>query len=229
MDYKTRLTFILKYSKIHVFALISFFYGLLFGGLFNLGELVGEKASIGNFLFGSLATGGIYFCIFSIAVIAIYIGKNTKAFISLSMSRKNIIKMWNEIIIYMASINTVIIMLLAIWGPNYATDMPRLLDMDFRNLSIIDALVLIVFIWVSNQLIIQLTSLVTNIGNRYSIVLAFTCLISSLALIVLSIIPLLNLIIWGELLIPVILIITILNSVLFLVNRHLLKHVEVTR
>jgi len=229
MDYRTRLKFILKYSKIHVFAFISFFYGLIFGGMFSLGELVSEKASIGKFLFGSLATGGLYFCIFSIAIIAIYIGKNTKAFISLSMSRKTIIRMWYEIVIYMASINTIIILLLAIIGPHYASNIPRLMDMDFTNLTPMDVLVLIVFLWVSNQLIIQMTSLIINIGNRFSLILAFTALILSLSLIVLSVIPLLNLIIWGELLIPIILIITILTSVLFVINKQLLKHVEVTR
>ncbi|MDA3847573.1 MAG: hypothetical protein PF505_13710 [Vallitaleaceae bacterium] len=229
MAYKTRLAFILKYSKIHIFAFISIFYGLVFGGIFSLGEMADGNVPIAKFLFNSLLTGGLYFCLFSVAIVAIYIGKNTKAFISLSMSRKVIIKMWYEIVIYMATINTIIITILALVGPHYTSNMPRLLNMDFLNLTAKDILVLIVLVWISNQLLIQIISLVTNIGNRYNMVVASTSLFLSLAFIVFAIKPMLDLIIWGELLIPVMLIITILTMLLIAVNKYLLKRVEVTR
>jgi hypothetical protein len=162
-------------------------------------------------------------------MIGIYMGQSTKAFVSLSMPRKMIIKLWKELVIMVTLMVTIIVMTIILISRRIDIDIIRLFNMDLDHMGVKELLVMFVIIMVIFHTILQLVSIISNIGNNYGIINLITAIAIGIAIIVTMIIPLLNLIIWGDNLYLYIAVLTVVNFLMMHVNKKMLKRVEVLR
>lgn len=230
MTFKERLPIVVKYSQLHLFLLISFVYGIIFGGIIQIVDFINNEVVWNELIFSALATGGGYFCIFSLAMIGIYMGQSTKAFISLSMPRKMIIKLWRELTFLISLVDTIIIMTIFFMARYFDNiDFLRLMNMDLVQVSPREFLTIFVLVFLGFMFIFQIISLIANIGNNHGLLNMFSAIALGLALVFAMIVPVINLVVWGQFLYIYMAALVIVNLGLIHVNKRMLNRVEVVR
>lgn len=225
-----RLIIILKHSKLGMFAFISLLYGVLFGGMFNISMVMHKKETILDFVKTMYFSGGGYFCIFVIAIVILFVAQNTKLFLSLSMPKKDIFKIWNDLVLYMASIGSIILYSILIITINDAEFLSkRILNMNINAMALVDHLKLFLIIILVVATIIIIGSIIAAIGNNYGLFIAFGLLGIFLSLIIFSIPLIKTTLFWGDYLLIKIITLILIDVLLWFINRKLIYNTEVVR
>lgn len=230
MTVKNRLKLVLTFTNFHLFALIAIIYGVFFGGLLNLSDALSGETSARAAMATSFTTGGFYFCFFSVAMIIIFVTMNTKLFKSFSVSEKIIQKMWHDLTIIVTLVNTIILMAVILLLKTTADYHVRILNMDIITGGISVYIILALLIALATLFTIQLMTLLSNIGNHHGLLYALgsSILVLSTALF-LGVDFVKHVIFWGEHVLPITAGTLILTIILYLINKRMLRNIEVGR
>jgi hypothetical protein len=231
MNFKDRLFVNMKSTNFKLLILMTVFYGIIFGGISQIGNMFNGKLDIKALAFTILANTIIYGLMFLIILIIIYNVQSIKMMLVIGMSRKNLIKCWIELHVYilLIAVTGVSIVLLISQFENSSYLSYRMLDVDFNNLGGVGFLKVLIMIVMLFATIIGILNLVAQIGNHYGWRWVLNMVIGLVGCLLLVMPRMITVIVWGQGYWLMFLILTVITSMTFFLSYRLVNKMEVKR
>jgi hypothetical protein len=231
MNFRERLFVNLKASNFKMFILMTVFYGFIFGGITQIDSAIDGRMDVKGFIVSIIATTIAYGLMFMMVMLIIYNSQSIKMFMTLGMSRKNLVRCWRDLHIYYVLIGiigaSVILTLVQLEDSTYLSY--RLLDIDFNHPGVFGFSKYLFTLTLMFGVIMGIINVIAQVGNHLGWRWVFNAAILLAGLLLFAVPPMIQVFAWGQGYLIMVLIMSVVAIGTFAMSYRMIGKMEVKR
>jgi len=200
MNFKDRLYVNSKAVSLKLMIGMSIFYGLIFGGISQIDDMMQGTMDVKNFIISIIVTCITYGMMFLLIILIIYNAQGVKMLMTLGISRKNLVKCWRDYQLYSSFIGVAAIsimwVLIQLREPTFLVY--RWLGIDVNNPSVYGFIVYLLMVTALLLALMGALNLIAQVGNCYGWRWVINLVIGMVASLLLVGPAIIKMIIWGH-------------------------------
>lgn len=228
MTLKTRFQIIVKTTGLMKMLLIALIYGFVFGGMMSLFE---KNMNIWDAIKSTLNITVAYGFMFLLIIVIVYVTTVIKMYISINMTRQEVIKMWSGFVlvnVVLTGVFTYCVVLYNLLKPKEFLN-PRVFNMDINHINVLTALEIFGLLLLVIVSIYIYSSLISAFGNIYGAINAISVLLLTITVGVKLFPALIGVVVWGTHLLSLVIFLVLFNILGYIACRKLITMTEVAR
>lgn len=228
MTLKARFQIILKTTGLLKMLLVAVVYGFVFGGMMSLME---NKMNIWDALKATLNITVGYGFMFLLIIVIVYVTNVIKMYISINMTRFEVIKLWSGFVAVNVFVTTVFTYGVILYNLLKPTEflMPRVFNMNINHISVMMALEIFGLLLLVIVSVYIYSSLISAFGNVYGAINAISVLLLTITVVVKLAPAFIFVVVWGTHLVSLVIFLVVFNILGYIACRKLIMMTEVAR